>query len=304
MTKATYAKNSSVSKLSAKSVIAKSEDGTIQITFTIPYSVVKQKRDEVLKELTKDISVPGFRKGKAPRQKAEAKIPKDTVIETLLQKLLPKLLADAINEHKIKPATYPKFELIKAKEGEDWQIRATTCELPGINLGDYKKTIIGASRTKSIWTPNKGNVDEKKKEPSQEEKEQEIIKILIESVDVKVPKVLIDEEVNNRLSSLLERIEKLGLTLEGYLASVGKSSESLRQEYEKQAKDAISLTLILNKVAVEEKVNISEDEIDKVLRTSAKDEKDFEKLNTPEQRRLIEATLTRRWALDSLASLL
>jgi hypothetical protein len=36
---------------------------------------------------------------------------------------------------------------------------------------------------------------------------------------------LIDEEVNSRLSKLLERIEKLGLTLESYLSSIGKTAQ-------------------------------------------------------------------------------
>ena len=48
------------------SVVAKEGDGNIQITFTIPTDLVSSTKEEVIKELAKDITVPGFRKGMAP----------------------------------------------------------------------------------------------------------------------------------------------------------------------------------------------------------------------------------------------
>ena len=299
------AKKKKSTKTSSSS-FAKSDDGTIQITFSIPFGQIKSTREKTASEIGKDIQVPGFRKGKAPLDKVISQIPQDTLIEKTLGKILPKLLAAAINEHKIKPAVYPKFELVKAVEGENWQIRAVTCELPEINLGDYKKIITGALRAKSIWTPDSAKTagDKSDKKISKEEKEQEIIKTLLETIKITIPKLLINEEVNHKLSNLLARLEKLGLTLETYLPSIGKTAETLRAEYEKQAKEALSLDLILNKIAEKEKIKVSEKQIQEMIKTSAADPKLAEKLNTPEQRRLIESILRRRAALDSLSALL
>lgn len=285
---------------------AKSDDGTIQLTFTIPFKQIKSVREETAAEIGKDIQVPGFRKGKAPLDKVISQIPQDILIEKTLGKILPKLLGEAITKHKIKPAVYPKFELVKAVEGEDWQVRAVTCELPEINLGDYKKTIAGALRAKAIWTPDSTKTagDKTDKKISKEEKEQEIIKILLETIKITIPKLLINEEVNHKLSNLLARLEKLGLTLETYLPSIGKTAETLRAEYEKQAKEALSLDLILNKIAEKEKIEVSEKQIQEMIKVSAADPKLAEKLDTPEQRRIIESILRRRAALDSLSALL
>lgn len=281
--------------------LAKSEDGTIQITFTVPFSLVEKERQESLKEYAKDIEVPGFRKGKAPIEKVKERVPASSLIEHTLSHILPKALADAITKEKIKPAIYPKFELIKAQEGEAWEVRAVTCEVPAITLGYYKKTVGGAVRAKAIWTPGK---DKEEKEPTKGEKEQEIIKVLLETIKVDVPKLLIDEEVNARLSNLLARIEKLGLTLEGYLASVGKTPDSLRAEYEVQAKSTIALDLILNTIAQEEKIEVKETDVEAAIKTASADPRVVERLNTPEQRRLIRSVLARRAALDSLIALL
>ena len=283
------------------STLAKTEDGTVQITFTIPFETVVKAREDALKEYAKDIEVPGFRKGKAPLEKIRRRVPEGSLIEHTLSHLLPKALGQVISENKIRPAIYPKFELIKAKEDEAWEVRALTCEVPMIELGDYKKNVLGALRAKSIWTPGKGK---EKKEPSKEEKEQEVIKILLETIKVNIPKLLIDEEVNARLSSLLDKIERLGLTLDSYLASLGKTPETLRSEYQVQAKNTIALDLTLTAIAQEAKIDIKETEIDDAIKAAGADPKVSERLNTPEQRRVVRSVLARRSALDSLTALL
>ncbi len=270
---------------SLSSVLAKEADGTIQITFTIPHDLVKKTKDEVTTELAKDVEIPGFRRGKAPVEKAKEKISENALLEKTLNQILPRALADAIAKHKIKPVIYPKFELIKAKDGEDWEVRATTCELPEIELGDYKKIIRGELASRSI-----------KRQLSKEEKDQEVIKALLGLAKVNIPKVLIEEEVNARLSNLLERIEKLGLSLETYLSSIGKSGESLRAEYEKQAKDTIVLELTLNKISQSENIKVEEAKIDEAIKVSSLND-------TPEQRRVVRGALARRAVIDSLAGL-
>jgi FKBP-type peptidyl-prolyl cis-trans isomerase (trigger factor) len=284
------------------STVARSDDGTIQLTFIIPRQDIQKARKNVTSEIGKTIQVPGFRKGKAPTEKVMANIPENTLVERVLQNILPKLLADAIKKHKLRPAVYPRFELVSAKKEEDWQIRAVTCELPEINLGDYKKIVSGALRAKSIWTPEKGDKKETK-ELSRAEKEQEVIKTLIHSIKFDIPKLLLDEEINHRLSSLLQRLEKLGLSLESYLASIRKTADDLRKEYAIQAGEAIKIELILNKISEEEKIEIDEKQVEATIKASSADPKLAKKLDTEEQRRLVRTVLRRRAALDYLVAL-
>jgi len=286
--------------------VAKSKDGTIQITFNIPFKDIKKTREVVAKDIGKDLELPGFRKGKAPLNKLLSHIPQNTLVENVLRAILPESLGKAITEHKIKPAIYPKFELISAKEGENWQVRGITCELPEVKLGNYKKIISDAAKTDAIWTPGSKGSDKKvdeKKVLSREEKEQKVIKVLGESINIVIPKPLTDEEVNRRLSDLLQRIEKLGLTLEAYLSSIGKTAETIRKDYEEQAKEAIRFDLILGKIAVEEKVKISKEEVEQTLKAYSQGDKS----GTPpsgEQKALIETVLKKRAALDALCALL
>ena len=280
-------------------VVAKSDDGTIQVTYTVPFEKIKKTREQVVLELAKDIEIPGFRKGNAPLNKVIESVPKNALLEKTLSRILPQLFADTIKEKKIVPAIYPKFELISAKDNEDWQIRATTAEIPEIKLGDYKDKIKAELRSGGLWKPG----DDKKKEPSREEKEQKVIKTLLEEVKIDLPKVIIESEVNSRLSKLIQRIEKLGLNLDSYLASINKTSEQVRVEYEAQAKEAVTLDLILAKVAQEENIKVSEADLNAAIGAGSADPMLAKDLDTPERRRLVESVLLKRQALNELISL-
>lgn len=288
------------------SVIARESDGNIQITFTIPYSVIKSAQEDTIKEFSKDIEIPGFRKGMAPIDKVAAKIPQNKLIEHSLSHILPKALSKAITENKLKIAVYPKFELISAEKDKDWQIRGITCEVPLVVLGDYKKAIAGALRADSIIVPGK-NMDEKydSSEASRDKKEQIVVKALLENVKVTIPRILIEEEADSRLSSLLARLEKLGLALENYLSSIGKKPQELRADYANQAKDAIALDLILSKIAETEEIEIDQKEIDAAFTMSqaTKSVKNNTQENTESQKHLLESILKRRSALDLLIKL-
>ena len=66
-----------IQKKAPGSVVARSEDGTIQITFNIPFSEIEKSRSEVVNKYADEIEIPGFRKGKAPQNLVKEKIPEN-----------------------------------------------------------------------------------------------------------------------------------------------------------------------------------------------------------------------------------
>ena len=122
---------------------------------------------------------------------------------------------------------------------------------------------------------------------------------------ITIPQILIEDEADSRLSNLLSRLEKLGLALESYLASIGKKPEDLRADYAKQAKEAIALDLILSKIAAEEDIKIDQKDIDGAMgmNQTANQIKDQSPEDLEQRRRLIESILKRRAALDFLLGL-
>lgn len=271
------------------STLNKLSDGTLELTITIPWTDVAKTYEDVVVEMVKKAELPGFRAGKAPRDLVEKSLDKTKVYEEALKILIPKAYNDAVREQKVKPIVNPKIELKDATENKDWIFKAYTCERPTVTLKDYKKAV-GDLKTK-ILKPG-----EEPKKPTLDE----LLMALYNNVTISLPALLIEHEVNRLLSELIDQTKKLGLTVEQYLASTQRTSETVKKEYEEQAKRTLTLEFALEEIADKEGIIVSDDDIDAVIKTGKTDE---EKEALKNQRYYLASVLRRQKTLDFLAAL-
>ena len=285
--------------------------GTTKLTLTIPKERVAKVREEELTKALKEIQVPGFRKGKAPKRLAEEKVDKEKLLQRVINCLIPEIYQEAIQKESLKPIVSPKIRLISAQEDKDWQVEIQTCEAPEVKLGDYKQEIRKLNVSSKIWVPNKKLATAKGTEPqrsvggaegteNRDQRLQKILNALLQSIKLEIPALLIENELNRRLAALINKTEKLGMTLEQYLASINQSAEQLKENYRKASQEFWQLELILNKIADEEKIAVSQAEIDKAIKQT-KTEKEKKALNS--QRYFLAQLLRRQKTLDFLLSL-
>jgi len=272
-----------------------------EITVTIPWEEISQAQNQIIQTAGKNLEIKGFRKGNAPEKLVREALGPQKLIELSLQKLLPDYFQKAIEEFKIRPIVTPRIELVSAKENEDWQVKFTACVEPEVNLNNYKEEIKKESLAKAIWTPEKSSSSAKtKKEEDKDQKLNRVLEWLIKNVKVEICDLLKDEEVNRKLANLLDQIQKMGLTLDQYLASTGRTVEQLREEYARQAEENLTLEFVLSKIADEEKIEVKPEEIEKVI---AETKTEDEKKALQSQSYLLATLLRRQKTLDFLASL-
>ncbi len=276
----------------------KEPDGTIRLTITIPSADIKKTWEEVMADVVKNAQIQGFRKGKAPRKLVEEKTDKEKIKEEVLKKLLPIVYTEAVKTQNIRPIINPKIHIDpdqvgveKLEEEKDWQFTALTCEAPVVNLNNYKNSVKNITAKSKIIIPGK---------EKSEIKFEEIVKALLESVNAKIPEILVDNETNRLLSQTLEDVKKLGLTLDQYLSSTGKNPQILREEYRGKAKNDIKLEFALAKIAEEEKITVEEKEIEEAINASKGDE---ERKNLESNRYLLASILRQQKTLDFLKNL-
>lgn len=274
-------------------------NGNIELTITIPWKQVQAAYEEALEKLRRETEIKGFRKGKAPKKLVEKRVDKGALYEEILKGLIPETYSQAVKEQNLKPIIAPQLKVVSAQEGKDWQIQASTCELLKVELGDYKGEISKTLTAEKIWVPGK---DKKESKPSEEEKLGKIFKKLLETCRVQIPEILIQDEVNRMLGRLIDQTAKLGLTVEQYLVSQKKSVEQLRAEYRQQAEELLKLEFILSAIADEQKVQISEEEVEKMIE-AVPDKETKKKLQSEEQKVFIRQLLRKRRVIDNLISL-
>lgn len=283
--------------------LERKEDGTITLTITIPWAKVTEVKESVTTELLKEVELPGFRKGKAPREVAEKKLDSGKVYEEVIQKLLPGAYSDAVKEHGLHPIVLPKIEILEAKEGNDWVVRAHTAEKPEVTLGDYRKSIhdAKAAKHKKIWTP--GQTLKQDEQNKQNEKSKMTLGELLESVlsvvTCQIPEILIENEVNRSLSDLIDQTKKLGLTIDQYLSSTGRTAESVRKEYAESARRTLTLEFALEAIADKESIFVSDDDIETAIKTAKTED---ERAALAKERYYLASVLRRQKTLDFLAA--
>lgn len=279
------------SNLKLKSVLKHEDDGNIVLQISIPWEDVKRTRLQVISQMSENVILPGFRKGKAPKDLLEANLNPERVREETLKQLLPPSYIAVVKEHDLKPIINPKIHVDAIEEEKEWTFTAITCEMPEIDLGKYKESVKQVTAGSKIIIPG-----QEKKEPSFEE----ILKALLSNIKFKIPQVLLEQEVDRLLSQTLNEVKMLGLTLEQYLASTKKTPENLRAEYRKKAENDIALEFILQKIAEVEKITVSEPEVNEAI-LKAKDPQEKQNLET--NRYLLTSILRQQKTLDFLKNL-
>ncbi len=90
--------------------------------------------DEAYRHLVNKVSVPGFRKGKAPRAILVQHIGKKSLLEEALEHLIPQLYKQAIESQELEPIAGPQIEITQT---EPLIFKAIVSLKPEVKLGDY-----------------------------------------------------------------------------------------------------------------------------------------------------------------------
>lgn len=268
-------------------------DGTIKIAITLTPDQIAKTGNVVIDELAKQVTVAGFRPGKAPKDVAAKHLNPDAVREEILKKLLPEAYMKAVEEHQLRPIMNPKMHVEKIEEGKDWVFFAMTAEMPTIELGKYKENVQKITAKSKIVIPGK---EEEAKKPSMDQ----IMQAILEGAKVQIPGVLVEQEADRLLSQLLNDVKRLGLSLDQYLATTNRKPEDLRAEYAKRAEEDIKLEFVLQKISETEKITVDDKEIEEAI-SKAKDPTERQQMEA--NRYLLAGILRQQKTLDFLMNL-
>lgn len=254
----------------SSSLIKQLPKSTVELEIQIAWNEVKESYQRIFAKVASEFEYQGFRRGKVPKKIIEEKVDKTKIYQEIVKEIVPRVYQEALNQHKLSPIISPKIEVLKAKENEEWVIKATLALKPKVNLKQYKEKIKEFKKTNpKIWTPGQNKeTEDKDKKPSLDE----VIKILLDEVEIELSELLITEETNRLLANLIDQTKKLGLTVEQYILAKGKTTEQLRAEYSQEAAKNLKIEFCLSEIADKENITVSQDDIDQLISKAATDE--------------------------------
>ncbi|MGN1250847.1 MAG: trigger factor [Candidatus Spyradocola sp.] len=126
--------------------VEKLSSNQVKLTVTVSAQDFEQAMNAAYGKLKGRLTVPGFRKGKAPRKIIENYYGAGVLVEEAFNTVLPDSYDKAVEETGIKPVAQPEIDLETIGAGEDCVYTATVYVRPEVTLGEYKGIAVPAAK--------------------------------------------------------------------------------------------------------------------------------------------------------------
>ncbi len=119
-----------------KSTVEQLSPTRVRLNVEVPFAELEPDFDRAFKQLAKQIRLPGFRPGKAPRKLLEARVGRGAVLEQVVNDALPGRYSQAVSETDVKPLGQPEIDITKLEDGQELVFTAEVDVRPEITLPD------------------------------------------------------------------------------------------------------------------------------------------------------------------------
>ncbi len=118
--------------------IEKLPENVVKVEIEVPAKDAVNYYNNAAKKLSQYVNIPGFRKGKAPRNILEQNIGVERIKHEALEAALPRIFAEVIRENKFDIVAQPYVESYNYQIGQEMKIVAKIELRPELTLGEYK----------------------------------------------------------------------------------------------------------------------------------------------------------------------
>lgn len=385
--------------------IEKQKENEVKLKIEMDKVEVNKHLDKVYTDTSYQVKIPGFRKGRVPKNILNLHLSKEYFYEKTAEKLIPDSYLEAVKKTNIQPIDQPEIKVIQIEEDKPFIFEATVQVKPEVKLGSFDKIIIQkedikvtdddvkneitrirdnlaklkvvkdrkAKKSDFLVINSQGYIEEKEIEGSKVEKQiiqlgenippefnnqligcsagdEKEIKILVpedakdkkisgkeikykvkiveikekelpelnkdflktvgnyktvdefnkdikdklekqmeminnnnyehkllekitEICEVKVPKVLIEREIEYMMKTLEDDLKSKDLSLQDYYKSIKADEDKVKKEYEIVAEKRIKQELVLDEISQVEKIQVNDKEVKDRIKTIAKEMK-------------------------------
>ncbi|HLS35006.1 MAG TPA: trigger factor [Bacillota bacterium] len=109
------------------------------LTFEVDVDTFEKALDQAFNKVVKDVELPGFRKGRIPRQIFESRFGVESLYQDAVDIVLPDAYTKAVEEADIFPVDQPNINLEDIERGKPLVFTATVTVKPEVTLGEYKQ---------------------------------------------------------------------------------------------------------------------------------------------------------------------
>lgn len=182
-------------------------------------------------------------------------------IDTFEDQLVGKNAGDEVDVNVTFPEKYQaadlagKPALFKVKIHE-----VKTKELPELN-DEFAQDVSEFNTLEEYKEDLKKHLEVQKEDEAKRTKEDEAIQKIIDKSTMEIPEAMIKTQCENMVNEFAQRLAQSGLSMEQYMQFSGMTIDGLKEQVRPEAETRIKSSLVLEQIAKEENIEVSEDEI-------------------------------------------
>ncbi len=114
-------------------------------------------------------------------------------------------------------------------------------------------------------------LEKQNEDRAKHETEQNVVDAVCDATEIDIPNEMIDSQIDTMIRDMDMQMRYQGIDLQTYMKYTGQTMDAIRAQYKPEAEKRVKTTLVLEKVAEVEKVEVSDDDIAKEYESISKD---------------------------------
>ncbi|MEK7620547.1 MAG: trigger factor [Patescibacteria group bacterium] len=210
-------------------------------------------------------------------------------------------------EKKTFPLAFPKEHVQTMVAGKEVEFDVELKELFHLQppaLDDAFAVALGTKDFEALKGIIRKNLLDEKEHEARTKEEKEMLELVAGKTQFEdLPDLLINEEINKMVLELQRAVEAQGLEFDTYVKNLGKTLAAMKIDFTPQALMRVKVAIAMREIAREQKIEVSEKEIDEELDRAAEgyeDQKTKEQVYSPQYRDYMEQILKNRKVIEYL----
>ena len=215
---------------------------------------------------------------------------------TFIPRFEDQLVGMKLNEQKVIEVTFPADYHSEELAGKEATFDVTVKEIKRKKLAElddeFAKDISEFETLQELKNDIENKLKKRKEENAQNHLREQAIAKASENAQVDIPQAMIDTQIDDILQNFDLRLRSQGLSLEKFLQYSQQTQESIREQYQEDAKKAVKNQLVLEAIAKAEGIEVEEEDL----------EKEFERLAEMynQKKEEIKEILTQQGQIDAI----
>ena len=125
-----------------KSTVEQLSPTRVKINVEVPFDELKPDFDRAYKKIAQQVSIPGFRPGRAPAKILEQRLGRGVVLEEVVNGVIPAKYAEIVSAGEVHPLGRPEIEVTKIEDGNSLEFTAEVDVRPQIEMPAFTELAV------------------------------------------------------------------------------------------------------------------------------------------------------------------